>query len=359
MGEREKDERLKEIWDKGGRTYSISKLNTINQCPYQAYLCYVKKEKGANNVWAVLGGKIHDSIEECVKNGADESIIKAAIQDELENLDILGLDFPLDRNGEPTIRNNWVKNMMMFSENFKTPAGKFETEQLILFPFKENIWMVGYVDAIRYNSDGSLWIIDWKSSSQFTKEHLLEAGRQLIVYAMAKELEGYEVKKVSWCMMKYCVTSWKLKNGKMKEKISEWRNLIKDLKSPLEKALKDLKYDDVDIECYMNEALQTNSFDGFPQEVKNKFKTRIYVRDYEITQELRDECLEYLDKSIELYETLGENEKNWKPCNIEKDLFFCSSLCGYSKKCKYYQEYCEKLLLEKKSEMTEDEMLFG
>lgn len=43
MAEREKDQRLQELWDRGVKTYSFSKLNSLEQCPYGAYLNYIEK----------------------------------------------------------------------------------------------------------------------------------------------------------------------------------------------------------------------------------------------------------------------------------------------------------------------------
>lgn len=353
MAERELNKRLEDLRNSGCEIYSISRLNCVNQCQYQAYLNYILGEKQASNIWACAGGVLHDRLEECVRDGADESIIKNAIQEELDNFDLLGIDFPLDRNGNPTIRDNWIANMTRFSEEFKTPKGKFETEQLILYPIDDNTYMQGYIDLIQYHKDGSISIIDWKTSSQFTGNHLIEAGRQLVLYGLAKQLEGYDVKSLKWAMLKYCVTSWTLKNGKTKEKISEWRNLIKDMKSPIEKALSDLGYDDTDIECMIADGIKANKWDVFPQEIQDKFKTRIYVREYEMTQEVIDETLEYIKKSINMYRTL----KEWKPCDINKDSFFCASLCGYggkTGKCQYWVDYCDQF----KEESSDDDDLF-
>ncbi|WP_197029463.1 PD-(D/E)XK nuclease family protein [Butyrivibrio sp. AE3004] len=77
---------------------------------------------------------------------------------------------------------------------------------------------IGYIDLMHYDENGTLHIIDWKTSSKFDKEHLISAGRQLIFYALAKRAEGYIVSRVSWVMLKYCVTKWQLKNGKSKVK---------------------------------------------------------------------------------------------------------------------------------------------
>lgn len=359
MGDRRIEPRLQELIDKGCSIYSISRLNCLNTCPYQAYLNYIRHETQTPNVWAECGGIIHDRLEDCVKNGTDESQILLAINEELENLQILDIDFPLDKNGNPTLRNNWVANMTRFAKEFKTPVGEFETEQLILYPVKDNVYMQGYIDLIKHNADGSIDIIDWKTSSQFTGNHLIEAGRQLVLYALAKQLEGYTVRKLRWVMMKYCETTWTLKNGKEKSKVSEWRNLIKDLSNPIEKALVDIGWDEVDIECTLSEGIAKNSWDVFPQEIRDKFHTHIYVRDYEMTEEVINETLQYINNQIERYETLGTDESNWEPCDISKESFFCSGLCGYggkTGKCKYWVDYCDQFTQENNQDNDEDDL---
>lgn len=350
--EREADRRITELREKGINIYSISRLNTIHQCPYQAWLNYHEAVPQNSNIWALAGGIIHDKLEEIVKDGANESILKHALEKELENFELLNIHFPLDRNGNPSIHNNWVANMTRFAEEFKRPNGKFETEQLIIYPINECSVMQGFIDVIKYLDDNTIEIWDWKTSSQFTGDHLIEAGRQLVLYALAKQLEGYTVNAIKWVMLKYCETSWLLKNGKIKTKISEWRNLIKDLKNPIEKALIDLGYEDIDIEIMMREALINNSFTAFPKEIQDKFTTKCYVREYEITQDIIDETLNYIKETINLYETLGDNEEDWKPCDIKANSYFCSSLCGYggkceNSKCKYWIEYCNGLSAEK------------
>ena len=109
MAERNVDPRLQALQEAGKEVYSISRLNTINQCPYQAYLQYIRGANACSNIWGILGSSIHTALESCVKDGADESCIIEAMNEELELADTLGIDFPLDRNDNPSIRNNWMK----------------------------------------------------------------------------------------------------------------------------------------------------------------------------------------------------------------------------------------------------------
>ena len=366
MATRSSDKRLEELRSHGKKIYSISRLNTLNQCEYQAYLNYVEKLEGENiGIYGKLGGKVHDTIEAVIKNEKKPEDLKAAIQDELDDLEMCGIEFPVDRNGNSTIRDNWVANMTRFAEEFTKPNGKFDTEELLILKIDEDHYMMGYADAIRHKpkSKNNVWLIDWKTSSQFTGDHLIEAGRQLVLYKLALESLGYVVDKCSWCMVKYCITKYsqyvkKTKEYVEKEKISEWRNLVKDLKSPIEKFLKEAGYDDVDIEVMMHECLQTNTLNPLPDDIKSKFKTSIYVRDYEITEEIIQETMDYIKNSIAKYEEYGDEELNYKPCDCSKQAFFCSSLCdfgGKSGQCKYWVDYCNTF---EKPQEENDEDLF-
>ena len=54
MGEREGDKIIEQMRSEGKKVYSISRLNCLDQCPYQAYLNYVKCEEQEPNIWACM-----------------------------------------------------------------------------------------------------------------------------------------------------------------------------------------------------------------------------------------------------------------------------------------------------------------
>lgn len=354
---REPQEAIEEIRNNGGEVYSISRLNTINQCPYQAYLQYVKNEKSKQNIWSCTGSTIHDVLEKCIHGEIDneETALKKAIQEELDYANTLGIDFPLDRNGNPTIRDNWIANMNRFAENFKTPKGKFETEQFVLYQIDDDSYMQGYIDLIRYNDDGTISIYDWKTSSQFDKAHLLQAGRQLVFYMLAKEAEGFKVRDVSWVMLKYVNITWTAKNGKQQSKVCEWRNLFVELKKKVEKDMISAGYNDIDIELRLEWLLEDEDLSRQVPEVKEKYKISPYVRQYEVTPEIIEETLDYIKKSITLFKKFGDVEENYKPLDCYEESFFCHNLCSFGKeKCKHYADY----LLECEINYDEIEELF-
>lgn len=357
MAERVEDPRLVKLREEGVKIYSISRLNAMHTCPYQAYMNYVKGIKGTNvGIYGELGGIVHDCIQGTILGTNKPEDLKDAIQKELDDLEALGVDFPLSKDGSPSIRNNWVANMTRFAEEYKTPTGKFDTEKLLLLPIDENHVLQGYADAIKYLPGNRLFLIDWKTSSQFVGDHLIEAGRQLAVYSMALEKLGFFVGKAAWVMVKYCQTSYQTSNGSRKTKVSEWRNLIKDLKPTIEKTMQSMGYGEIDIEMAIADGLKTNKWSSFPRDVQQRFRTSIYVREYEITDEIKEETMKYIKDTINLYESLGEDEDNWKPCDIEHQSFMCNALCqfgGKSGQCKYYVDFCNKFTKE-----NDDEGLF-
>ena len=46
---------LKALYDNGAHVYSYSKLGTVHDCPYNAYLTYIEPRDQAQNVYSYLG----------------------------------------------------------------------------------------------------------------------------------------------------------------------------------------------------------------------------------------------------------------------------------------------------------------
>lgn len=346
MAKRETDPRLLELFDSGKKVYSISKLNNIDQCEYQAYLTYIKHLKSTPSCYSVLGTGIHDCLEEIINGTKTESDLLPALSKELDDIEMLGLDFPKDRSGGNSIRDNWVADMNHFCSTFVKPNGNFETEQLFIYKIDDDHYMQGYIDLIRHNPDNTISIFDWKTSSQFKTSDLVHHGRQLVLYAIGKEQEGYTVKNVAWIMLKYAEVSWtgKLRKNSKTEtlirKVIERSKLIKELSPYIESDLEANGYDEVDIELLLEDSIRNNDWNILPDFVKSKYAIKPYVRQYELTDELKQETLDYVRQKIAQYESKSENELDWEPVDIgPKTEFFCRALCGYRNNCKYIQDY--------------------
>ena len=133
MAKRELDPRLKELYAAKKKVYSISKINTIEECLYEAYNAYVLKDRGQNGIYGILGTKVHDKIESIVKGEATPDELPGTLKEELSDLEMLGIEFPKDFKGNDTIRNNWVADMSHFCKTFIPPEGKFDTEELFIY----------------------------------------------------------------------------------------------------------------------------------------------------------------------------------------------------------------------------------
>ena len=360
MAQRELDPRLKALFDAKKKVYSISKLNTIDQCEYQAYLSYVKHAKQSSSCYSILGTRIHDCLEAIINGESTEEDLLPALDKELEDMEMLGIDFPNDRNGGTTIRDNWIADMKDFCTSFVKPKGKFETEQLFIYQLDPDHYLQGYIDLIRYNSDDTISIFDWKTSSQFATKDLIHYGRQLVLYSMGKEQEGYKVKNVAWIMLKYAEVSWRGKARKTAKtettikKVFNRSKVLKELKPYLETDLEKLGYNEIDIEILLEDAVKLNSWDKIPEEVRNKYTIKPYVRYYELTDELKQETLDYINTRIAQFESKSNSEVDWEPVKITpKDDYFCRNLCGHRLHCKYLTDYLNTKEDPKKDELDD------
>lgn len=373
MAKREKDSRLQALFDAGKNVYSISKCNTIDECLYEAFNTYVLHKKGTNGIYGILGTKIHDKLEEIINGTATAAELPDTLNEELMDLDMLNIQFPKDFKGNDSIRNNWIADMKHFCKTFQPPNGKFTTEELVIYPLSEDRYVQGYIDLIRENSDGTISIYDWKTSTDFKPAELAHHGRQLVFYALAKEAEGFKVRDVSWIMLKYCEVKFmgkKRSNSKKKTEIIKILNrgkLISELKSHIECDLDELGYDEIDSEIMIKNALKENSLDVLPVEIQQRYVIKPYVRRYEITDEIRAETIEYLNKMAALFESLDQkDEKQWPPRNFTRingagneveDTFFCNNLCNFRNSCVHLKRFNDQWAL-RKLDNDEDANLF-
>lgn len=358
MAARIMPDELKKLYDEGAKIYSISRINSIDQCLYQAYNTYILNKRGMNNVYGILGSKVHEVLEAIMNGEATPKDLYPALNSELEDLDMLSLNFPKDMKGNDTIRTNWIADMTHFCEHFEKPEGKFTTEELVLYKLKDGRYIQGYVDLIRHNDDGTISIFDWKTSSKFSKSDLLHHGRQLVFYALAKEAEGYKVRDVAWYMMKYVQVSYMGKrriNAKTESLITKVINrgkIVQELKENLRADLFSLGYDEIDTEFMLDESLEKNSLNCLPKEIIDKYKISPYIQNYDLTDALKEECLEYINTRADLFESLDpDNPNDFPPLNFIKtntkgkkveNTFFCGALCAHRNTCKHFLDYKAK-----------------
>jgi len=324
MAKDDLSKRLDKLRNKGIPIWSISRLNTLNGCEYEYYLNYILKLVGKDNIYGVMGGIVHDCLDDIHNDKKTELDMMAEYFTGLNKCKLFGMEFP-----ETYIEKSWTTDMNHFVHNFKKLDGQHLTEHGFIFNLEGDI-LTGYIDEINIKDD-ILTIIDWKSSSEFKDEKLQSAGRQLILYALAYEDEfKVKVDKVCWYMLKYL---WVKYDGK--SKMVARRNLVKDIKGLINTQLKKIGYSEEDRNLLIQQAIFNNNLSNMPKAVQDRFKYEDCILYYDITEERVQELKGYIKSSIENIQSKNK-EEDWIPKENPKDDFYCKGLCGHKYHCKYY-----------------------
>lgn len=363
--ERERDPRIEALYNAGVNCYSFSKLGVINTCLYEAWRTYVLHDRGLDSIYTGLGNKIHNILEAIMHGEKSKDDLLPALNEELSELDSIGLAFPKDFRGEDSIRKKWIADMTHFCNSFSVPNGNFDTEVLVILRVSPTRAIIGYADLVRHNADGTVSIFDWKTSSDYRKEDLLEHGRQLTIYAMALEQAGYQVKQTAWIMLKYVTVKYfwyPTKRSKEKSRIVRHVNrskLYSTIHDAVEAECVAANMDTTDIEFAMMKFKETNVLgDEFPETVRSKFSIKPYVKNYTYDEDLKQEALDYINRTADIFEALPKDkDKPWAPRDITKtEEFFCHTLCAHRKTCPAIKDYDARTIV--KSNTNNDDDLF-
>ena len=359
MGSRERQEELEKLRAQGIPVYSFSMLETTQNCPYEAYLTYVKNKRAEQiqNIYAGVGGATHDCLEDIMNGRATEADLYPRIHNALDELEMCGVTFPKGSKDPDSIRNSWIANMDHFAKTYKAPKGKFETEQFFLYKTPKGKYLQGYIDLLKIRSDGTIEIYDYKTSTAYSGQDKHRHAKQLLLYALGKEQEGYTVKTIAWIFLKYCEAYYfgrqkiTAKEETQCKKVIERKKLVKELNPIIRRKLAELNIDSDTIDLLMAQALETNEI---PEQVRDQFTIKPHVLKYELSDETKREAEEYFDDTIadwehklaimneinekELFPPLAFTKKKKNGEEVPDD-FYHAQLCGYRKICPYLQDY--------------------
>lgn len=363
IGIREIQPVIQQLKQDGKHIYSISKLNTIADCEYEAGITYKKGCHGEDGIYGIMGTSVHDTLEAIMNDRATEADLLPALREELNELDMLGIEFPKDRKGEDSIRDRWVADMTDFCNSFVRPAGQFTTEEFFCYPFEtENgsdsadRYLQGYIDLKQIHKDGSVSVWDWKTSSKFQPQDLIHHGRQLVGYTIAMEKQGYRVRRAGWIMLKYAEVAFMglaRANSKKEteiKKVVQRSRLIYELRPYLEYHMAQDKYDELTIGLTLDQAEQSNDWSIIPESVRNRYLIKPWVWVYPITDQTKREFWNYCNQMADKFETMSDDEAEWKHRSFfktskygkrQEDTFRCTVLCNHRKTCEPLQEYFE------------------
>lgn len=360
------NEELQKVKEKYGvdTLYSWSKVNTFMTSPYEFYLQYIlhKKPDIDNCAYAPMGGICHSIIEKFYGNEIQYGDMVNEFEDGWTTaIDIADLKF--DRNDETkneNIRNKYRANLNYFFSHHKPIKHKVEIERFLVAKIG-NYVLQGYADAITKDSEGNFVIIDWKTSTKYSKKALEEHSGQLTVYAIALMQLGVPLSKIrcAFNFLKYCTVEYEQANGTVKTRDIERFELGEKLQSNLKVWLKKFGYED-QMDDYLKMVIDTNGIECLPEDVQSKYKISDCYCYIDLNKGLVDKWTNEIVaniKDIEFRKADWEethNENIWWDSDesVKAQSYYFSTLSGYSANLhKPYKAYLDRLEASKNGDI--------
>jgi hypothetical protein len=152
--------KIKEAYPKA-KFYSHSRLGNYHQCPRQYFFTYVNKKSQKVGVYSTLGTACHDTLEELYEGKVDK-LNKAHFDDIFHKCELFGINFPVSKYD---IAGGYKKDIYNFYEIYKKRDGqnkKFISELGFILQVDTEHYIIGYIDLLILNEDGSADIVDFK-----------------------------------------------------------------------------------------------------------------------------------------------------------------------------------------------------
>lgn len=259
--------------------YSFSRLESFHNCKRGFYYDYILKQRGGENIYSYLGTITHELTQAIIQKQITNEEATQQFIEAVDEADMLDLPWMSDN-----VKNNYVDCIVHFFENYKAvdnPTIRIEE----YFEIDINgIIVRGYID-LWYRIGETIYIVDLKTSTKFSKKDLPSKSRQLILYAIALSEKYPDYKIVlQFNMMKYV-----LKKGKLFE-----RNKLGILDEFEEDGIVTVDYND----------------------------------------ETVDEVKEYIIETVKKINSIDKSDIiNWDMDKDPRKDFFCRNLCGHREKC--------------------------
>lgn len=360
-------EELQKVKDRYGvnELFSWSKVNTFMTSPYEFYLQYVlrKKPDVDNCAYAPMGGCAHQIIEDYYSGKIKyEEMIECFEDSWMTAIEIADLRF--DRNDSEkneSIKNKYKEGLECFFRNHKPLENKVELERFLSAKIGDYV-LQGYADAITKDEDNNFVIIDWKTSTKYSKKALEEHSGQLTVYAISLMQLGVPLERIrcAFNFLKYCNVEVTMKNGNKKVRTIERYKLGEGLVSNCRMWLKEYGCSEEETDEYLKQLIDSNSIECLPTEIQQKYTlddTYVYIDlNEKLVEKWTKEIIANI-KDIELRRADWEETKNdriwWDDENsVKAQSYYFSTLCGFSPNLhKPYAEYLEKLEASKNGDI--------
>jgi len=220
--------------------FSFSRLKSFHQCPFRYRLRYLKGLKEAfRSIESYLGNTVHDVLEWMY--GERNEGRSPALEEVLERFDgAWTQDWPEDvaiiRDGDGP--DTYFRRGREMLERFHGEAwakDRSETlalEQRFTKSLSERISFTGFADRVGRTTQGTLFVIDYKTSKKIGDPSDFSEGLQAPLYAAcALEIHGDEVALAGYHYLRHGKSNW------TEVKREQGRNILERFKNMAEAAL--------------------------------------------------------------------------------------------------------------------------
>jgi len=326
------------------KLWSWSKINTYMTDPYEYMLKYILHvpEDRNDSIYGISGNCAHNLIEDFYRNELNHESMLDTYEEKLFEFNTMGLMYDRsDNEKNEKIAKKYEECMRHYFLNHKRVTDKPIIEPFILIKIG-NHYFQGYIDFLNVeyrNGKRKVVITDWKTSSIYKGQKLIDNSGQLLLYGEGihqKSNIPYEDIILRFNFMKYVNVKYTQKKGDQKIRQIERNAIGEKLQSNAKTWLKHFKYSEDEIENYLQQMVDINGIECLPQEVQDMFEIDDCYIEVEISEGIINE---HKKNIINVIEEIIEKEKEFKETK-NKDLFwkdvtressyFHANLSGYS-----------------------------
>lgn len=287
----------KKLKKEKAQMYSYSQLTEFKQCEKKYWLNKVAycKDVDKQNVYTIFGSLVDGILEEEYEFGLDNKTM-------LEKYEY-GFNNNFTVNGKRynfMSQKNYVESYASakhYLTNYKRDPHMIKMKDVVAFPIGdympelEGAFFYGECDFVLRNENGGIEIGDFKTSTIFKGKDLQDKAMQLVLYAIAYEyMYGEKVEKIFFDFIKYSSR-------------------------------------------YGAPFIRTDEH----------CTTEKYYKYVELTDEIKENAIEFLLNSICLIQAKEKHPNDWEYNN--SNTFFCNNLCEYHGQCESYVQANTKKVL--------------
>lgn len=190
--------------------YSFSRLETFHNCRRLYYYNYIQKNRSGDNIYSFLGTITHELTQAMIQKQITNEEAVVSFKEAIDDAEMLDLPWMSEN-----VKNKYVDCITHFLENYNPIENNtIRIEDYVELEVK-GIIMRGYID-IWYRIGNTIYIIDLKTSTKFSKKDLPKKSRQLLFYALAlgDKYPDYNI------VLQFNMLKYGLRKGKLVERVN-------------------------------------------------------------------------------------------------------------------------------------------